>query len=83
VTAGPMRYPEVLKAAGISGRVVVQFVVDTTGHVDPSSFKLISTPHPAFANSAKELVTKSVFRPGRMRGQAVAVLVQQSINFTP
>jgi TonB family protein len=83
VTAGPMRYPEVLKAAGIAGRVVVQFVVDTTGHVDPTSFKMISTPHQAFANAAKELVTKSVFRPGRMRGQAVAVLVQQSINFTP
>ena len=76
-------YPEVLKAAGIAGKVVVQFVVDTTGHVDPNSFKLISAPHPAFANSAKELVTKSVFRPGKMRGQAVAVLVQQSINFTP
>ena len=83
VTSGPMRYPEVLKAAGIAGKVVVQFVVDTTGHVDPNSFKLISAPHPAFANSAKELVTKSVFRPGKMRGQAVAVLVQQSINFTP
>lgn len=83
MTPGPMRYPEVLKAAGISGSVVVQFIVDTLGRVDPGSIKVISTPHPAFVNAAKELVTKTVFRPGKMRGQSVAVLVQMPIRFVP
>ena len=82
LTPGPQRFPEALRASGMGGRVVLEFVVDTTGRVDQSSFKVISTPHPAFANAAKEMLSKSVFRPGRMRGQAVAVLVRQSINFT-
>ncbi|HEU4569705.1 MAG TPA: energy transducer TonB [Gemmatimonadales bacterium] len=83
ISAGPQRYPEMLKAAGIAGRVVVQFVVDTTGHPDPASIKIISTPHQAFGPATRELVSKSLFRPGKVRGQAVAVLVQQAINFTP
>lgn len=83
VSAGPMRYPDVLRAAGISGRVTVKFVIDTTGHPDANSIQIVSTPHPGFSNAAKELVAKSVFRPGKVHGQAVAVLVQQNINFAP
>lgn len=83
ISAGPMRYPDVLKSAGIAGRVTVQFVIDTTGHTVESSIKVISTPHPGFVNAAKELVAKSVYRPGKVRGQAVAVLVQQNITFNP
>jgi len=76
-----VRYPEVLRASGISGRVVLEFVVDTTGHVQPTTIKVITTPHAGFTNAAKEAVSKTVFRPGKLRGQAVAVLVRQSINF--
>ncbi|MBW8772756.1 MAG: energy transducer TonB [Gemmatimonadetes bacterium] len=83
ISAGPNRYPEVLRAAGIAGRVVVKFVIDTTGHPEPSTIQIVSTPHPGFANAAKEMVSKSVFHPGKVRGQAVSVLVQQAINFTP
>jgi periplasmic protein TonB len=83
ITPGPMRYPEVLKAAGIEGRVTVQFVIDTSGHPDPSSIRIMNTPHQGFNNATKELVSKSVYRPGKVRGQAVAVLVSQSITFRP
>lgn len=83
LSAGPNRYPEVLKAAGISGRVVVQFVIDTAGHPEPSTINIISTPHPGFVPAAKEMVSKSVFRPGKVHGQVVAVMVQQNINFAP
>ena len=83
IAPGPMRYPEVLKVAGIAGRVVVQFVIDTSGHPDASSINIVSTPHQGFNNATKELVSKSVYRPGKVRGQPVAVLVRQSINFTP
>jgi protein TonB len=83
ISPGPMRYPEVLKAAGIAGRVMVKFVIDSTGHPEPSTIQIVSTPHPGFAAAAKELVSKSVFHPGKVHGQAVAVLVQQAINFTP
>ena len=83
VSPGPMRYPDVLRAAGIQGRVTVKFVIDSTGHPDPNTIQIVSTPHPGFVNAAKELVAKSVFRPGKVHGQVVAVLVQQVINFAP
>ncbi len=83
ISAGPNRYPEVLRAAGIAGRVVVKFVIDTAGHPEPNTIQIVSTPHPGFSNAAKEMVSKSLFHPGKVRGQAVAVLVQQAINFTP
>lgn len=83
MTPGPMRYPEVLRAAGIAGRVLVKFVIDSTGRPDPNTIQIVSTPHPGFSAAAKDLVAKSVFHPGKVRGQAVAVLVQQAINFTP
>jgi protein TonB len=83
ISQGPQRYPEVLKAAGIAGRVVLTFVIDTSGHPEPSTITIISTPHPGFAPAAKEMVSNLVFHPGRVHGQAVAVLVRQSINFTP
>lgn len=81
ISPGAPRYPEVLKAAGIAGRVVLEFVVDTTGHVDQGTIKIISTPHQGFNNAAKEAVSKTIFRPGKLRGQAVAVLVRQAVNF--
>jgi protein TonB len=83
LTQGPQRYPAALASTGIGGRVVLEFVIDTLGRVDPNSYKVISTPHPAFANAAKEMLSKTVYRPGRMRGQAVAVQVRQAINFNP
>ena len=83
ITPGPMRYPEMLKAAGIAGRVVVQFVIDTSGHPEPESFKVLSTPHPGFTNAAREIVVKSVYHPGKVHGQPVRIMVQQPINFTP
>jgi protein TonB len=83
MTQGPQRFPAALASTGIGGRVVLEFVIDTTGHVDQGSYKIISTPHPAFANAAKEMLSKTVFRPGRMRGQPVNVMVRQAINFNP
>ena len=79
LSPGPNRYPEVLRAAGISGRVVLEFVVDTSGHVDASSIKIVSTPYQGFNNAAREMVRATVFRqrlfrmlvdlPGRWTGE--------------
>jgi TonB family protein len=83
ISAGPRRYPPVLERAGIGGRVVAQFVVDTSGHPEAAGFKVLSTTNAAFNEPAKEMIMKSVFRPGRVRGQAVRVQVQQAVSFNP
>lgn len=76
------RYPPVLQQAGITGRVEMQFVVDTTGHAEPGSFKILRSSNKAFEEPAREAIMKSVFRPARIRGQAVRQLVQQAMAFS-
>jgi protein TonB len=75
------RYPPVLQSAGIAGSVDLQYVVDTTGHAEPNSFKVMKATHPAFAEPAKEAISKGVFKPAKFKGQPVRQLVQQRISF--
>ncbi len=75
------RYPPVLQQAGIAGRVEAQYVVDTTGHAEPSSWKVIRSTNKAFEEPAREAIMKGVFKPARIKGQAVRQLVQQAIAF--
>ncbi|HET9276110.1 MAG TPA: TonB family protein [Gemmatimonadales bacterium] len=75
------RYPPVLQSAGIAGRVEVQYVVDTTGHAEPNSWKVIRSSNKAFEAPAREAIMKGVFKPARIKGQAVRQLVQQAITF--
>lgn len=75
------RYPPVLQSAGIAGTVDLQYVVDTTGHAEPGSFKVLKATHPAFTEPAKEAISKGVFKPAKFKGQAVRQLVQQRISF--
>jgi protein TonB len=75
------RYPPVLQSAGIAGAVDLQYVVDTTGHAEPGSFKVLKTTHPAFVEPAREAISKGVFKPAKFKGQPVRQLVQQRISF--
>jgi protein TonB len=75
------KFPPVMQSAGIPGKVVMQFVVNTDGHVDPGSLKVMSSTHKAFEDPAKEAVLKCPFKPGRSHGQPVRVLVQQAVSF--
>ncbi len=75
------RYPPVLQSAGIAGSVDVQYIVDTTGHAEPSSFKVLKSTHQAFEEPAREAIMKAVFKPAKFRGKVVRQLVQQRISF--
>jgi TonB family protein len=77
----PFVYPELLKQAGIQGRVIVQAVIDTLGRAEPPSVKVLQSPNPGFDQAAKNLVAKSLFRPARVHGRAVRVLIQIPIDF--
>lgn len=75
------RYPPVLQSAGIAGSVDIQYIVDTTGHAESSSVKIIKSSHQAFEEPAKETILKSVFKPARFRGKTVRQLVMQRVSF--
>ncbi len=82
VLSGPQpQYPELLRQAGIQGRVMVQAIIDTSGRAEPPSLKVISSPNPGFDQPAKTYVLKALFRPARVHGRAVRVLINIPIDF--
>ena len=76
------KYPAVLESAGITGRVVFDFVVDTLGRVNRSSIKVVSSTNKAFEQPAVDALVTAVFAPGKVQGAPVQVLVRQAISFT-
>ena len=80
--SGPQpAYPPLLQQAGIEGRVMVQAIVDTSGRIEPNSVRVVESANPGFDVPAKNAVLKSLFRPGRVYGRAVRVLVAIPIDF--
>jgi TonB family protein len=78
----PPVYPPLLQQAGIEGTVIVQAIIDTMGRVEPNSLRITQTANPGFNESAKQAVSKSLFRPARVYGKAVRVLIQIPISYT-
>lgn len=74
-------YPELLRQAGLEGRVVLEAVVDTTGRVEPGSIVVVATTHPDFAAAAARALAGSLFRPARLHGQAVRVRIRVPVDF--
>lgn len=75
------RYPATLRSAGIEGRVLARFVVDTTGRVVMSTLDIVAADHPAFAEAVIDALRRSRFTPAESRGQRVAQLVSQPFVF--
>lgn len=76
------RYPAALRAAAIDGEILAQYVVDTTGRIQPGSWKVLRASHDGFREAAREAVEAGRFKPARIAGRPVRQLVQQSIRFT-
>ena len=74
-------YPPELQAAGVEGSVLLRFVVDTMGHVEPSSVEVLRSTHEGFEQAATTMIRQCRFRPGRVRGWVVRTRVQVPIMF--
>ena len=74
-------YPAALRTAGVTGEVVVEYVVDQAGRVDTSAVRAIAFTHPDFVPSIREALAGVRFTPGQRAGAPVAVRVRQRIVF--
>ncbi len=81
VTAAKPRYPESLRSAGIDGRVLVEFAVDTTGRVDLATVKILSSTHDLFTRAVKDALPAMRFRPAEAGGKHVTALAQMPFEF--
>jgi TonB family protein len=74
-------YPEVLHQADIEGRVLIQAIIDTSGRAEKNSVKIIESPNPAFDPGSRNWILHALFRPARVHGRAVRVLIQVPIDY--
>jgi periplasmic protein TonB len=75
------RYPEQLRVAGVTGRVVVRLVVDTMGRVEPASISIRESSHDLFAQAVRAVLTTLRFTPAVAGGRKVRMLVDLPFDF--
>jgi len=75
------RYPESARAAGVAGRVIVQFVVDARGRI--SSPVVTRGIRADLDAEAMRVIRTARFTPGQQRGRAVCVRMSLPITFRP
>lgn len=68
-------YPQRMRDAGMTGRVLLEVIVDEDGHVRPNSARVVETSHPQFGEAAVRASERFRFRPARIGGVAVPVRV--------
>ena len=82
LTAPLPTYPELLRQAGLPGKVVLEAVVDTTGRVLPQSISVVSATHPGFVAPARQALLAALFRPATVGGKAVQMRIRIPFDFS-
>lgn len=75
-----VQYPFAMRRAGITGEVVVEFILDTRGNV--TNPIVIRSSQREFEANAVASVSKWKFRPGQKNGRDVNTRMQVPIVFT-
>ena len=82
LTSGPpVTYPAPLLLSRISGRVVLEAVIDTTGRVEDGTLRVIESSDARFNQAAKDYARAARFTPGRIAGRAVRVRFEMPVEF--
>jgi TonB family protein len=76
-------YPSALRDTGVQGKVLVQFVIQPDGSVDPTTLDVLSASNPAFGTASILVAERFRFQPGVYNGKPVRVLIQMPITWQP
>jgi TonB family protein len=80
-TAQPQpKYPETLKASGVAGNVVLDFVIDSKGNV--RNLRALKSTQAEFEAPAIEAVNQWKYSPASKEGSPVHTHVQMTMRFT-
>ena len=81
LTAVTPRYPDRMRAMGLEGRVVVQFVIDTAGRVEAEGVRVLEATHEEFAVAARQTLSRLRFRAAEAGGRRVRMLAAMPFEF--
>ena len=76
----PPKYPELMEKAGIQGMTILRLLVDEGGRVKEVHI-MESSGHRPLDEAAMQAATKTIFRPGKVGGQAVPCYVSVPYQF--
>ena len=76
----PVDYPRGLLRRHVQGFVQIAAIIDTTGHAEPTSLEILSTPDSGLSEPVKQMMLASRFSAGRLKGTAVRVMVQMAVD---
>lgn len=74
-------YPDSLYRARVPGRVVSEFIVDTTGRARPGRIGIVSSTDPLFSDAVRRAIAAARFVPAQRGGRPVPQIVRQSFDF--
>ena len=74
-------YPIPLWKNRMSGRVLTEFVVDSSGAVVPGTVGIVASTHPLFSLAARQALARARFAPAWRAGGLVSQVVQLPIEF--
>lgn len=72
-------FPSALRQSGVSGKVILGFILDTEGR--PTQIRLLEASHELFTTPAIEALSRWRFYPAQKDGLPVACSMQQSFAF--
>jgi hypothetical protein len=78
---GGPKYPPGLVRAGITGETLMQFVIDTTGHAEMPSLRMLATNELHLARVSRDALPSMLFIPAEVDGRKVRELVQLPFTF--
>ena len=76
-------YPDSLFDALVPGRVMTEFIVDTTGRALMDTFSAVTTTHRLFVAPVRRAVQEQAYRPAQRQGRFVRQVVQIPFDFVP
>jgi protein TonB len=76
------RYPTSLRGAGLEGRVVLQFVIDTLGRAELDGVQVMESTHALFTEAVREVLPRFRFSSGEAGGRKVRTRVMMPFVFT-
>jgi TonB family protein len=76
-------YPAELLSEGAAGSVLVEYVVDARGSVEPETISIVSSTHPLFSAAAILAAKRATYNPAMKNGTPVRQVVLQPFGFFP